>query len=302
MINLNQCPVCDSKEIRPIFTWSERPSEHSWSVSKCEQCTLAFTNPQPTWDELKPYYQRDYKPYQPASAAEFDRLLEDARRTGQYDGIQLDPGARVLEIGPGSGRFLSLAQRMCKEAIGVEPSEAAANMLRDQGCNVFQGHLDEFAESYSGEPFSLVFLSHVLEHIPQPLLALKSIRKIISSKSVVIIRVPNAGSWAFRFVKGDWMGTDLPRHLIHWDMRAFDILARRTDMQVVKTVFDSPPGIVEQAITAHAQYHFRIPRKLVWLVPKLNWSIAEKLSKKWITPETSMNIEIHLKPVSSTTI
>ena len=298
MINLYQCPVCDSAEIRPLFTWTDRSREHSWSVSKCDQCTLAFTNPQPTWDELKPYYDSDYKPYQPASVTEFDRLLEEARRTGQYDGIKLDPEARVLEIGPGSGRFLSLAQRICQEAIGIEPSEAAATMLRERGCNVFHGHLDEFAESYEGEPYSIVFLSHVLEHMPQPLMALKSIRKVISSKSVVIIRVPNAGSWAFRVVKGDWMGTDLPRHLIHWNKRAIDTLARRTDMHVVKAVFDSPPGIVEQAITARAQYQFKIPRKFLWLAPKLNWSIAEKLSKKWITPETSMNIEIHLRLAS----
>jgi len=298
MINLHRCPGCDSGDIRQSFTWTGQSCDQSWSVSKCDQCTLAFTNPQPTWDELKPYYDRDYKPYQPDSSTEFDRLLEDARRTGQYDGIKLDPEARVLEIGPGNGRFLSLAQRICKEAIGIEPSEAAAKMLREQGCNVFYGKLDEFAESYNGAPYSLVFLSHVLEHMPQPLMALRSIRKVISSNADVIIRVPNAGSWAFRVVKGDWMGTDLPRHLMHWNKSAIDMLVRRSDMHVVKTVFDSPPGVVQQAIVAHAIHNFRLPEKLVWLAPKLNWMIAEKLSRKWITPETSMNIEVLLRLTS----
>ena len=294
MINLHQCPVCDNTEIRPEFTWKDLSREHLWGVSRCNQCTLAFTNPQPTWDELKPYYDQSYQPYQPASAAEFNRLLEGARQTGKYDGIQLNPEARILEIGPGSGRFLSVAQRMCKEVVGVEPSEHAANMLRERGLHIFHGHLEEFAASYNGAPFSLVFLSHVLEHIPQPLVALKNIRKVISPTSIVIIRVPNAGSWAFRAVKGDWMGTDLPRHLTHWNRQAIDVLARRAGMHVVKAVFDSPPGITEQAITAYALHQLKIPKKLVWLAPKLNWSVAKKLSQKCVTPGTSMNMEIHL--------
>ena len=291
---MHQCPACDNTEIRSEFTWNDVSRECSWCVSRCEQCTLAFTNPQPTWDELKPYYDQSYQPYQPASAAEFNRLLEAARQTGQYDGIQLNQEARVLEIGLGSGRFLSVAQRMCKEAVGVEPSEHAENMLRELGLQIFHGHLEEFVASYNGAPFSLVFLSHVLEYIPQPFVALKCIAKVISPTSVVIIRVPNAGSWAFRAAKGEWMGTDLPRHLTHWNKQALDLLARRAGMHVVKAVFDSPPGITEQAITAYALPQLKIPKKLVWLAPKLNLSIAKKLSQKCVTPETSMNMEIHL--------
>jgi predicted SAM-dependent methyltransferase len=94
--------------------------------------------------------------------------------------------------------------------------------------------LEDFAKSYQGERFSLVFLSHVLEHMPQPRQALRAIRQLISPESRIVIWVPNAGSWSFRHVKGDWMGTDLPRHLLHWNKKAIQVLADQTGMAVME--------------------------------------------------------------------
>jgi hypothetical protein len=65
------------------------------------------------------------------------------------------------------------------------------------------------------------------------------------------------------------MGTDLPRHLLHWNNKAIKVLADRTGMAIMEMGFTSPVGVVEQSITAYLQYGFRVPGKLVWLVPSL---------------------------------
>jgi SAM-dependent methyltransferase len=252
-------------------------------------------NPQPTWEELQPYYAIDYAPYRPLSASDLQKSVEKIRQTGRYESFGLLSSDRVLEIGPGGGSFLAVAQRVCRQAMGVEPSKEAVTVLRKQGCDVFHGQLEDFAKSYQGERFSLVFLSHVLEHMPQPRQALRAIRQLISPESRIVIWVPNAGSWSFRHVKGDWMGTDLPRHLLHWNKKAIQVLADQTGMAVMEMGFTSPVGVVEQSIAAYVQYGFRVPGKLVWLVPSLVGKIAEIISHRWLTPETAMNMEVVLR-------
>ena len=295
MLTLRACPVCESANLRPLFEWEDRSRDATWFMETCNACTVAFVNPQPTWEELQPYYTESYWPYQPADAAELASILGAASLTHEYDRIKLDRKDRVLEIGPGSGRFLLAAQHVCSSAIGVEPSPAATKILRAQGCNIHNSHLEEFARTYEGESFSLVVMSHVLEHLPQPVETLRHIKRMMSADSVLLMRMPNAGSWAFKAVKGDWMGTDLPRHLIHWNETALAILAKRAGMKIVKATYDSPPGIVAQAMTARARFGFRIPDRIVWLAPRLIDRLAARLSRRWVTPATAMNIEVHLQ-------
>lgn len=295
MLALRACPVCGSADLRPLFQWNDNSCDTTFFVETCNACTVAFVNPQPTWEELQPYYTESYWPYQPPNAEELASILKVALQTREYDRIKLNSSDSVLEIGPGSGRFLLAAQHVCRSAIGVEPSPAATKILRAQGCNIHNSHFEEFARSYVGEKFSLVVMSHVLEHLPQPVDTLRQIKSVMGSDSVLLMRMPNAGSWAFQVVKGEWMGTDLPRHLIHWNERALTTLAQRTGMKIVKATYDSPPGIVAQAMTARARFGFKIPDRIVWLAPKLIDRIAARLSQRWITPATAMNIEVHLQ-------
>ena len=268
-------------------------------MSSCDYCTLAFINPQPTWKELQPYYEADYVPYVPSSESDVQKCVQEVRQTGKYQSFSqsfsLLPSDRVLEIGPGGGTFLRVAQSVCRQAMGVEPSDEAVTVLRKQGCDVFHGELVDFSKSYQGERFSLVLMSHVLEHMPQPKEALLAIRQLISPQSRVVIWVPNAGSWAFRRIRGNWGGAELPRHLFHWNKKAMEVLSERTGMAVVEMSFSSPVVRVKHSIAAYIQYGLRVPGKLVWLVPSLLGKIAEHVGERWVTPETAMNMEVLLR-------
>ena len=51
---------------------------------------------------------------------------------------------------------------------GVEPDPKAAASLREEGFEVFNGSLQDFAQKAAGE-FDVVTISHVVEHINQPI-------------------------------------------------------------------------------------------------------------------------------------
>lgn len=84
-----------------------------------------------------------------------DRLLPDLLE------LPLDPGMKVLEIGCSSGgRLLWLQENLNLECVGIEPSEEAVKIAREQGINVFQGTADSLP--FGNISFDLVIFGFCL--------------------------------------------------------------------------------------------------------------------------------------------
>src|SRR5437763_5982417 len=99
-------------------------------------------------------------------------------------------GLSVLEVGCGDGHVLAeLARRgFGPELVGVEVSETAARMARDQAgitrVVTFDGERLPFPDS----SFPLVLATHVLEHVRDPRGLLEEMRRVAAS--YVVIEVP----------------------------------------------------------------------------------------------------------------
>jgi 2-polyprenyl-3-methyl-5-hydroxy-6-metoxy-1,4-benzoquinol methylase len=113
MEKLIRCPVCRSENIRLDFTapTTRKTDSRQWHVDRCETCSHGFMNPQPSWEELAPYYSKDYDPYNPSHAAHGpdDEVVAKAQRTGEFRHIKIAPGNRILDVGCGAGYFLRIA-------------------------------------------------------------------------------------------------------------------------------------------------------------------------------------------------
>ena len=88
MKNIALCPVCGSSRIAWGYSAPSTQVQDRcvWSVWDCKTCSHQFINPQPSWEELKPYYECDYEPYDPMHGSEGSDELEaeQAMRTGTY--------------------------------------------------------------------------------------------------------------------------------------------------------------------------------------------------------------------------
>ena len=74
----------------------------------------------------------------------------------------------ILEIGAASGYNLSLYEG--KRRFGIEPSALNCKLAkRNYGVDMFSGMWSEFLASNSKETYDLIFTSHVLEHIVNPM-------------------------------------------------------------------------------------------------------------------------------------
>ena len=98
---------------------------------------------------------------------------------------------RVLDIGASTGTLLNqMHQAFTSEIIGVEPGDAYRTYAQSVGIEMFPS-LDSLIESNS-EKFDLISMSHVLEHLPDPVNELRKIKtELLENHGHLLIEVPN---------------------------------------------------------------------------------------------------------------
>jgi 2-polyprenyl-3-methyl-5-hydroxy-6-metoxy-1,4-benzoquinol methylase len=102
----------------------------------------------------------------------------------------------VLDIGSAMGTFLFAAKPYYKKAIGLDVSAQMANYVeKNVGVKVY---LQQFNEFQYDENFSLIHMSHVIEHIPNPVEWLNKAASMLEPDGVLVVNVPNKYSLSFR--------------------------------------------------------------------------------------------------------
>lgn len=161
----------------------------------CSQCGLIRTDPMPTAEELAAYYADSYRlDYQGAFGRDpprfhVTRSLREARARAALLAPALRPGARVLDFGSGSGEFIARVQEAGCEVVGIEPGRAyAAFARRRYGVTVLE---DESQASFAPEHFDVITAHHVLEHLRDPVDALRRLARWLAANGVLYVSVPN---------------------------------------------------------------------------------------------------------------
>lgn len=120
-------------------------------------------------------------------------------------------GGTVLDVGCGNGRFLALAQEMGWSAEGIDFDLQAVRTARARGLQVRHGGI-ELLEHVS-ERYDVVTLSHVIEHVHDPLGLLIRIHALLKPGGRLWLETPNLESLGHLRYGAHWRGLEPPRHL-----------------------------------------------------------------------------------------
>jgi SAM-dependent methyltransferase len=149
-------------------------------------------------------------------------------RLGLLDGLGLPRGdsRRCLEVGPGQGVELRQLSALGWDAVGLERDPAAASVAREaSGCQVQVGTLED--QTFTPGSFDLIYMNHVLEHLPDPQLALLKSRELLGDDGRLVLVYPNPESLSARiYGKHAWIW-DPPRHLVLPSRDAIGALLQR---------------------------------------------------------------------------
>ena len=100
-----------------------------------------------------------------------------------------------------------------------------------RGAHVHQGTLSD--QPWQAGSFGLITFQHSLEHITDPVGALKRARELLEPGGLLIVTVPNWACWQRRFLfRGRWSALDMPRHQQHFSPQALQRLAALLGLRV----------------------------------------------------------------------
>ncbi|MCA3597942.1 MAG: class I SAM-dependent methyltransferase [Methylobacterium sp.] len=189
------CNLCGSHH-RLIISQSDRRLKTLKSVA-CEQCGLIRTDPMPTDAELDAYYAGEYRlDYQFAFSKKPPRFhITRSQRDAEARLALLEPALsgpkRVLDFGSGSGEFLVAAAKAGHAVEGIEPGETFAAFSREAYGVKVESRVWQQAEFAPGS-FDVITSNHVLEHLREPVNALKRMAEWLAEDGVLFVSVPNA--------------------------------------------------------------------------------------------------------------
>lgn len=111
-------------------------------------------------------------------------------------GTWIFPGAKVLDLGCGSGELLAaLKEHKNIEARGVELNPELVQKAVKRGVPVYQGDIEQSLRDYPDGAFDYVVLSQTLQEIRQPVPILNEMMRVGKQ---VVVAFPNFGHWRVR--------------------------------------------------------------------------------------------------------
>lgn len=232
------CPICHNPESDINTTVNYGPKEYL--IVKCRKCSHYFSKIDLEEAAASDLYNDEvYKVidnrdslYSKIIDYEYSRILNTISE-------RYPPGSRILDFGSGKGNFLFLAGKLGFKVMGIETAPERAGFAREK----FNLTISE--TPYSGgpidsQPFDVITLFHVLEHLPNPLELLgELIKNNLKPDGTLILEVPNLASLQSSIAGNRWMHLDIPRHISHFtDKRLID-LAEGINLKVIKKEYFS---------------------------------------------------------------
>ena len=160
--------------------------------------------------------------------ARVNRWWSGTDNQGQYS---VSSGQSILDVGCGSGLSLLEAQALGARAYGIEADPNVQRIADELGLNIHIGSLHDhpFPEVF----FDLIVLNQVIEHIPEPGLALDVLKSRLKPGGRIVLVFPNRSSLWRRLSGGKWINWHVPYHLHHFDANGFSVFAQRHGFRVI---------------------------------------------------------------------
>jgi len=228
-------PPVEGDELHPWLpeVASTYASGRPYGIYRSEPSEMGVTVPFPTAEELDALYASHYDYGAHSLIAQEKRwrnrkLVDRAVRA--LDGRV--PG-KALDVGCMYGYLLDeLRARQAPVLHGIEIADEPARVAAAKGYIIHQGTIEDYVRTQPDLTFDVVFAQHVLEHVRDPMLFLRSAFTLLRPGGILILAVPNLGSRTQRLFPTAWGWYQVPAHLFHFSDKALTALCRQAGFTV----------------------------------------------------------------------
>jgi SAM-dependent methyltransferase len=279
-MELTACDFCGGHETTFVARQTDllhRTTEEYFTIVRCVDCGLQYTNPRPSPDEMGRYYADGYSFHAAPSrlrrfaAVAAERLVNGplapiadvlpalGRRLAAHVKPSIPDPVRayytagghgaMLDIGCGAGasahfwgeRGALLAYRRLAEVAGVEIAQRAREQLAANGIEAW-GDLDAVPGQ---RRFGMIRMNWSLEHVHSPSRYFEFLRGHLEPDGRAVIAVPNYDGLIYRLAPDC---VELPIHLHHFRPRDIENYAQRFGFRIAELrTFSYPQMFVAAA-------------------------------------------------------
>jgi 2-polyprenyl-3-methyl-5-hydroxy-6-metoxy-1,4-benzoquinol methylase len=218
-------------------------SQETFDLYYDEVLDMLITHPQPSLENLGKYYESvDYISHTDSKRSLFEKAYHFVKSIALKNKLNLintlqPTKGSLLDIGAGTGDFLSVAINNGWQIVGVEPSDKAKAIAIKKGISFVENTSE--LENHS---FDVISMWHVLEHVPDLDNQIKELKRLLKPNGTLIIAVPNFKSFDANHYGKFWAAYDVPIHFWHFSKTAIKLLFEKEAMTLEKILpmkFDS---------------------------------------------------------------
>jgi ubiquinone/menaquinone biosynthesis C-methylase UbiE len=230
----------------------------NWPLKQCSNpdCGLCWLDPSPVESDIPLFYvnyfthERNdpkqrflvrlysllYGGYMLASSIPSMLLgLKKARNQMRHMFLNdMSPG-KLLDVGCGNGVFLHRMHNLGWSATGIDfDAKAIENAKKMYGDGLTFMNTDLTGARFPDNSFDAVTMSHVIEHVPDPVALLIEARRVLKAGGRLVVTTPNIRSFGHEKFQDCWAGLDSPRHLQVFSLPALQTCARKAGFDATK--------------------------------------------------------------------
>lgn len=231
----NSCAICNSPLTTRIVE-GVRTDERVYDVWFCKTCKVGVVLPVPHREDLALLYSAGS--YRGEKGERFSAFLEFfihfSRNRRKKRIKRYVSSGTILDIGCGRGLFLDIMRRDGWTVAGVEfDAHAASDVSAAYDFPVVSGEPSGWG--FADGSFDVVTLSHVLEHLHNPVEMIRVCRRLLRKGGLLVCGTPNIASLQASVGKGLWFHLDVPYHLHLFSEEGLVNLLRMHSFKIMRT-------------------------------------------------------------------
>ena len=251
MEQIEKSPINNS-DLEPFLSCKDHMvSKEVFTLFIDKESELLCTTPRPKDADLGRYYESEaYISHTDSKKSLFDKIYHWVRNYSLYKKLKLinslsKTDKTILDIGAGTGDFLSICEKNNWSVVGVEPNLKARTIAKEkiQNAKVYSSieeltYESSHTTSQNLQPttYNIITLWQVLEHVPNLNEYVSTLKQLLKPNGTLIIAVPNYKSYDANYYKEFWAAYDVPRHLWHFSKLAIAKVFHQQEMTILKII------------------------------------------------------------------
>ena len=257
-----------------------------YDYHRCVSCHFVFQHPLPSLENIAAFYPDDYSVYEEQSRLKRVSAIRKSilKKYYGYSHLPTSPfndlvspllkyfspsyevpyvkNGKLLDVGCGNGRYLDGMKKLGWQTYGVEFNASAVEVCKMSGLTVHHGDL--FSAHLDSNSFDVINVSHVIEHVPNPLAFFTELARVLKPNGSLVIKTPNSMALGRKLFNTNWYANDVPRHLYLFSYQNLFVLANNCGLKIQQFQTNSTPKIILNSIDYVTENTKTPSKKVKW--------------------------------------